>query len=173
MSGQRSAKSRVILMQNTATREQINTLQQRLTDAGFAQRGYLLSGNTDFLTHYKEAGRDIDAPLVFLSAQYQAEPVQRQIITKIAQLSLDMRSDLEILLRLREQATRDVGLENMLLIRGKVAMDAIRLNVKRLHESEMSDLMKERIRMQKTMDLTRLGKFKHLNLRSARAWRST
>jgi len=43
-----------------------------------------------------------------------------------------MRSDLEILLRLREQATRDVGLENMLLIRGKVAMDAIRLNRKTL-----------------------------------------
>ncbi len=154
---QRSAKSRAILMQNTATREQITDLLQSLTDAGLAQRGYLLSEDTLFLARYQQADKNIDAPLAYLRAQYKIEPAQRNLIAKIAQLSLDMRGDLAILLKLREQATRDVWLENMLLMRGKVALDAIRSNVKQLYDNELGDLTKERVRMQKTMDFTRIG----------------
>ncbi len=153
---QRSAKSRAILMQNTATREQITDLLQSLTDAGLAQRGYLLSGNKEFLTRYQRARQNINAPLVYLAAQYQKDPTQKKIITKINQLSLDISGDLEISLRLREQANRDVLLENMLLIRGKVALDEIRANVSQLYDNEFGSLTHERVRMQKTMDATRI-----------------
>ena len=154
---QRSVKSRAVLTQNTATREQINNLLQRLTDAETGQRGYFLTGRLEYLEPYDAAAKDIDASLVFLKAQYQAEPSQRQIVAKIAQLSLDMLADLGILLRLREQKARDVALETMLLNRGRVTMDAIRANAKQLHDNEIGDLMRERNRVLKTMDLTRIG----------------
>ncbi len=154
---QRSAKSRAILVQNTDTRDQITYLMQSLTDAGLAQRGYLLSADPQFLDGYRKAAKDIDAPLAFLKAQYQVNPAQREIVAKITQLSLDMLADFQILLRLNEQSTQDVGLEKMLLARGKNSMDAIRANVKLLHDNEVSGLIHERDRIQRTMDLTRIG----------------
>ena len=82
---QRSAKSRAILMQNTATREQITDLLQSLTDAGLAQRGYLLSGNKEFLTRYQRARQNINGPLVYLAEQYKKDVRQKKIISKINQ----------------------------------------------------------------------------------------
>ena len=154
---QRSAKSRSILVQNTATREQISNVLQRLTDVESGQRGYFATGNEKFLEPNKAAASDVEASLVFLKAQYQAEPAQRQVVAKITQLSLAMLADLDTLLRLREQSLPDVELENRLLNRSKATMDAIRANAKSLYENEKDGLMRERHRVQKTMDLTRIG----------------
>ena len=154
---QRSAKSRGVLVGNTAAREQINNVLQRLTDAESGQRGYFVTGVEAYLEPYNSAANDIDGALKLLKAHYQSEPAQHQIVANIEQLSVDMLADLAILLRLRQQDANDLLLENMLLNRGKGAMDAIRANAKKLRENEFGDLVRERERVQKTMDLTRIG----------------
>ena len=154
---QRSAKSRKVLVDNTAAREQINNVMQRLSDAESGQRGYFLTESEAFLDPYYKAAKEIDTSLSFLKAQYQSKPAQRQIVAKIEQLSSDMLADLAILLRLRQQNAQDALLENILLNRSKSAMDAIRANAKQLRDNEFEDLLHERERVQRTMDLTRIG----------------
>ena len=154
---QRSAKSRKMLVENTAARENINNLVQRLTDAESGQRGYFITGRDEFLVPYNLAAGEINRSLKLLKENYESDPAQRKIVEGIARLSTDMLAELAVLLRSRQNSAPDTRLEQMMLNRGKVAMDSIRADAKTLRDNEMSDLIRERERVQKTMDLTRVG----------------
>lgn len=152
-----SLKSRKMLVENTATRAQISSLIQRLTDAEVAQRGYFLTGQNAYLAPYKMVASDTSATLKFLKQQYQTSAVQSEIVDSIARSSTSMLAVLERLLSMRESSRYNVELERMLHGLAKAAMDDIRSNAEKLSESEMIELLNERIHVQKTMDLTRMG----------------
>ncbi len=152
-----SLKSRKMLVENTATRAQISSLIQRLTDAEVGQRGYFLTGQNEYLEPYKTAASDITATIKFLRLQYQNSAAQSVIVDNIARSSTSMLAVLERLLSMRESSRYNVDLERMLHGLAKAAMDDIRLNAEKLRASEMAELLNERIHVQKTMDLTRMG----------------
>src|SRR4029453_3942814 len=61
-------------------------LSRRVTDAESGQRGYLLTGRTEYLQPYRGAFTDIDAAMKWLRAYYAGNAAHAQALAKLEAL---------------------------------------------------------------------------------------
>ncbi len=109
-----------------AARTAIQTLMRGLTDAETGQRGYLLTGRSDYLKPYVAAQRSVAETIDWLGRYYQAEPATASRVQKAAAAARNKLSELDETIKLhdagkdpawRELVMTDIGREEMELVR--------------------------------------------------------
>jgi len=115
---------------------QVSTVLSRLQDAETGQRGYLLTGEAEFLEPYNEAVARVGGDLDALEKETADNPIQRAAVAKLRSQANQRQEVLRQTLRL---ASRDVsiGAEGLKsLDRGKALMDDIRRTVADMNAEE-------------------------------------
>ncbi len=96
-----------------------------MLDAETAQRGYLLTGRSEYLQPYERALKDIDDAFDLLERYYAGEPQSLALLARLRSQTDAKLSELALTIRLHQQgesATRDITLSDI----GKEQMEGIR-----------------------------------------------
>lgn len=118
--------------QSYRAREEIQTVFSLMQDAETGQRGYIISGNPDFLTPYQTAIGRLDRELPRLRAAYANDPVQSANIAELEGRIGDKLTAIRKALEARDQQGREAGLAMVSTGEGKAAMDRIRVTIDRM-----------------------------------------
>jgi signal transduction histidine kinase len=126
-------------------------LTKGVLDAESGQRGYLLTGQEEYLVPYKAALKDIAAAFAQLDAAYSQEPQSAALLKKLRALTDTKLSELAVTVQMQQEGKRETGKELTLSGIGQEYMDAIRLTgaellaveTRRLQSSqqEVSDIL--------------------------------
>jgi diguanylate cyclase (GGDEF)-like protein/PAS domain S-box-containing protein len=111
-----------------------------LTDAETGQRGFLLTGDTQFLEPYAAANRDIPAKLAHLHDLLGSDPEQLAHLRSVKQIVGDKFEFIETTIEVRR--AQDL-MQALLLVkggRGKQLMDALRVQLERMSKQEAQTL---------------------------------
>lgn len=126
------------LRQETAhshrAREELQTVFSLMQDAETGQRGYIISGDADFLAPYQTATARLNRELPKLRAAYADDPVQRGNIAELEHRIAIKLAAIREALDAHEQRGREAGLAVIATGEGKAAMDRIRATIDRMTE---------------------------------------
>jgi PAS domain S-box-containing protein len=125
-------KNAVDLRQSTEEVERLNRListnerlLSSLKDLETGQRGYLLTGNQEYLAPFRRAALDVPAELAGLQTQMR-EPEQLKRVQELARLIAGKRGEVEASIVIRDRSGPDAALALVKTDRGRITMDAIR-----------------------------------------------
>ena len=127
---QHSAEALAEISQAQRTRADLNRLLQHMLDAETGQRGYLLTGDPQYLEPYVAAVSDIKRNLDSLRQFYRASPPELAILAQLADRVARKLSEMDVTVQLRQRnnedawkfvITTDVGHEHMEAIREQSA----------------------------------------------------
>ena len=119
-------QSRQLATQTLIVREEIEVLLSLLKDAETGQRGFLITGNAEYLTPYESATRAIGPHLDRLRELVGGDSVQRTRATRLQTLIADKLAELEQTVRLRRQRGYVAAARVVVTDAGKRLMDGIR-----------------------------------------------
>src|SRR4051812_45198805 len=107
-------------------RLQLMNLSRRVVDAESGQRGYLLTGRTEYLQPYRDAFADIDEALKWLRAYYARNAAHAQAMAKLETLVQRKLSELDATMRLYDEGKAEAWRAVLLTDIGKEQMQEIR-----------------------------------------------
>lgn len=125
-----STQATTRLEETHATRGTVTKLLQHMLDAETGQRGYLLTGNPQYLDPYNVATTDLNQTLEALRRHYAPYPAE---LAEFGALSINVSrklAEMDLSVRMRKQGnedawkfvlTTDVGMEQMNVIRSQIA----------------------------------------------------
>jgi CHASE3 domain sensor protein len=120
-------QSAALTLESSAIHANVSSVLQALTDMETGQRGYLLTGNSDYLVPYTEGKNRIGTDFASLRAGLANRTEQeRSIESKLESLAASKQSEMERTISLRQQ---DYRLRSFKLVdtnEGKGYMDEIR-----------------------------------------------
>jgi CHASE3 domain sensor protein len=135
----RIQKSAALTQESSTTQGNISAVLQALTDMETGQRGYLLTGNSDYLLPYTDGKNRIGTDLATLRAGLASRTEQeRSIESKLESLAASKQAEMERTIGLRQQ---DYRLRSFKLVdtnEGKGYMDEIRGITSSLSAAESS-----------------------------------
>ena len=111
-----------------------------LKDAETGQRGYLLTGDEQFLEPYATARRDIPALFTHLKALTQSDSNQTSHLAKVETLMREKYAFMDSTIEARRQGDVDRGLQLVRLGRGKQLMDSMRAEFAEMSKRETQTL---------------------------------
>ena len=135
----------------------IQTLLRRLIDAETGQRGYLLTGRTEYLEPYGQSVKDVDASLAKLTSYYAQDPEAKQLVDDITSRSHEKLSEVRTTIQLYDAGRHDAWRELLLTDIGREKMESIRLLTNQLLAVESQRVTSDRQAMFNTLKLNRLG----------------
>jgi signal transduction histidine kinase len=138
-------------------RLQLMNLSRRVTDAESGQRGYLLTGRTEYLQPYRGAFTDIDEALKWLRAYYANNPAHAQAMAKLEMLVQRKLSELDATMRLYDEGKAEAWRAVLLTDIGKEQMQEIRGLSERLLAEEGRKEAAGRSDVDRTLLLNRIG----------------
>src|SRR6185369_5650711 len=109
--------------------EYLEELFSTLKDAETGQRGYLITGTTNYLEPYYSASGRVGQELGLLKRLTQDNPQQQQRLAEIEHLTRAKLEELEQTIRLRRDASFDAAREVVATGQGKALMDQLRHRV--------------------------------------------
>jgi methyl-accepting chemotaxis protein len=122
-----------------ATRLRLQAVREAralMLDAETGQRGYLLTGEEEYLEPYEQAVRELNKDMDTLQQRMAYDPEQQQQVAQLEVLTRAKLREMEETIRLR----RDKGLEAALALvrtdQGKKSMDQIRRSLRELLAAE-------------------------------------
>ena len=126
------------LMLRSQVRLQIGQTLQRITDAESGQRGYLLTDRTDYLTPYRNAGRDVQRGITTLQTLYQqlGEPDSQAALALLGNDLAAKLSELDEVVSLHQAGRRGPAHELLLTGIGRDQMDQIRQQAEQMLVAE-------------------------------------
>jgi len=139
-------------------RQALQRLQQQISDAESGQRGYLLTGQPEFLEPYRLAVRSVGVTQREILDYYAKDrPERAQLARDLADLVNAKMSELEVTVRLhnegREGAWRGVVATGV----GKEQMDRIRSICQNLIDEELKGVQAKREGIYRVLLVNRLG----------------
>ena len=141
-----------LTLESSAIQAEVSTVEKDLTDMETSQRGYLLTGNSDYLQPYADAkGRiasDLGAVRIGLSNRTQRE---QSLESQLESLATSKQGEIERTISLRQQGYRRRSFRLVDTDEGKGYMDEIRRIVDSLSSSESSNFA--RLDREKTIAL--------------------
>ena len=136
---------------------QIQTLLRRLIDAETGQRGYLLTGRSEYLAPYEESLKDVSATLRYLSAYYSTDAKMAALMKEISQRSLEKLSEVGTSIQLYDAGRHEAWRSLMLTDIGREKMDLIRKLADSLLTNESARVGDARNELSATLRLSRIG----------------
>ena len=101
-------------------------LTKGVLDAESGQRGYLLTGQEEYLTPYEDALKSIAAAFAQLDQAYSQEPHSADLLKKLHALTETKLSELAITVQMQKEGRRQTGKDFALSGIGQEYMNAIR-----------------------------------------------
>jgi signal transduction histidine kinase len=138
-------------------RSHIQGLERSMLNAETGQRGYLLSGDSEYRKPYDDALLEIGTSLKFLVQHYRADAEASQVLTTLSKLIETKVSELALTVRLYDEGKRTATADIMKSGIGKEQMDAIRKLSAALLEHESRNVEAGRNDIYQTLRLSRLG----------------
>ncbi|RZT97760.1 CHASE3 domain-containing protein [Rivibacter subsaxonicus] len=145
------------LVELISARPKVQRMLLSITDAETGQRGYLLTGRTEYLEPFRNAAESLPETLEWLRAHYARRPELRPAMAKLEELVADKMSEVSDTVRLydegRHEAWRAVLQTNI----GQERMDAIRAQVEQLLADEAKAGELARRQVHDSLLISRLG----------------
>ncbi|MBX3739663.1 MAG: response regulator [Akkermansiaceae bacterium] len=107
-----------------------------MKDAETGQRGYLITGNEDYLRPYFNAQTGVEAELVRLRKVTAGSPVHRDLLPKVEVLISAKFTELEETIKLRRERGFESALAVVATDRGRRVMDGLRDNLALMKQEE-------------------------------------
>jgi signal transduction histidine kinase len=153
----RSTAATLEIEESTKTLAVLTKLQGQILDAETGQRGYLLSGNEQYLAPYTNAAIEINKSLDTLHDLVVNVPKQSAIYELMVRHISRKLADLELTVRMRKDGNQDAWKYVLSTDIGQLQMDSIRK-----HISVLSDISEEKVilaksQIQKTLVISRIG----------------
>jgi signal transduction histidine kinase len=152
-----STRSMRELGTNGTARLQLMNLSRRVVDAESGQRGYLLTGRTEYLQPYRGAFADIDGALKWLRAYYAQDPAHVQAMDQLETVVQRKMSELDATMRLYDEGKTDAWRAVLLTDIGKEQMQEIRSLSQQLLEAESRKEAAGRSAVDHTLLINRIG----------------
>jgi len=140
-----------------AARSNIQGLERSILNAETGQRGYLLSGDSEYRKPYDDALLEIGASLEFLVQYYRNDPQASEVLAKLSALISTKVSELALTVRLYDEGKRKATEEIMRSGIGKEQMDAIRALSAELLARESRSVASGRSDIYQTLMFSRIG----------------
>ena len=141
----------------SAVRSTIQVLAQSILDAETGQRGYLLTGRTEYREPYDRALAKIDESFRVLDRYYARDPKPQEVLAKLHKLAETRLSELALTIRLLEEGRGKAGTEIVLSGIGKEQMDALRQLSSELLELETGNVARSQNDIFRTLLVSRIG----------------
>ena len=140
-----------------AARINIQRLQRSVVDAESSQRGYLLTGRTEYLQPYREALAATKDSFHSLEAHYGDEAKPVDLLRRLHSLTDTKLAELALTIRLQQEGRKEASQELVLSDIGKEKMAAIRAAGADLLEYELRQVTAGREDVYRTLLLSRIG----------------
>ncbi|MBD2448655.1 response regulator [Nostoc sp. FACHB-152] len=128
------------------TQEKINnleTLLSQIKDAETGQRGYILTGQEDYLKHYQAAIKNVDRQLKKLRSLTFTQLTQRQHLNTLKPLVVAKLSQTQQTIDLRQNQGLEASLQLIQTNKGQNLMDNIRKIIHEMESEERQRLQQE------------------------------
>lgn len=122
--------------------ENLQTLATQLDDAETGQRGFLITGQADYLEPYNKSVSQIHQTIQELDRLAASRPQLHQELTRLEPLVAQKLSELQETINLREQKGFQVAQAVVLTNKGKQIMDQIRVVVGQIATREQDTLVR-------------------------------
>lgn len=132
-------------------------LTKAVLDAESGQRGYLLTGQEEYLVPYTAALKSLDTAFAQLDAAYGREPRSTELLKKLHVLTDTKLSELAIPVKMQKEGRRQTGREFTLSGIGQEYMDAIRATGAELLQVETQHLRSSQNELSDILLFSRLG----------------
>lgn len=140
-----------------AARIAIQRLTVSVVDAETGQRGYLITGQNEYLLPYSTALKEIDIAFDMLNAHYKDETQAQGMVDLLRNLTESKLSELAITVRLQDEGKTEASKDIILSGMGREKMDAIRVQAAMLLDYESNKVAQGRSRIYRTLMISRLG----------------
>jgi len=135
----------------------VETLFTTLLNAETGQRGYLLTGDKEYLEPLMEARTEFPKLQMKLTMAFASRPDQKKQVDELATITLNMFIGLEAILALADQGKREEALKLIGSNNAKQLMDSARQKVARLSQDMLSDLNSARKSSERDLVVSRMG----------------
>ena len=136
-------------------RQAINTVLRRLLDAETAQRGYLLTGRSEYLGPGQEATADIAEALAKLERHYGDQPRLLGTVHDLRKRVDEKQSELSATLRMYNDGQNQNWRDLLMTDIGREKMEAVRVATESLMAAEDPNVQAERAGIYRTLSLSR------------------
>ncbi|MFT3666259.1 CHASE3 domain-containing protein [Piscinibacter sp.] len=137
-------------------RTSMQLLHRLMLDAETGQRGYLLTGNADYLAPYRAANEEIAATLAKLRAHFRGTP-QAGAMQELEHLVLQKSSELQEVLALYDRGQHAAWRELMVTGIGREQMERIRTLSEQLLAHETAAAARGRAGVYRALLMNRVG----------------
>jgi signal transduction histidine kinase len=132
-------------------------LLDAIVEAEGAQRGFLLTGNPEYLRPYQDAAGRLELQIHVLEAQYRSSAAQQpnlvELLNTLAAKLSELQTTIDVFVQGREAAARDLVAAGI----GREQMEAIRAAADKLIITETASIDAERTEIRRTLGLNRIG----------------
>jgi CHASE3 domain sensor protein len=123
------------------TLEALDTVMSTLKDAETGQRGFLLTGNENYLVHYERAIRELPADFMALTKATSVSPQFRDRLDQMERLSKAKMEELGQVIALKRAGNADAAIALVRSDRGKVLMDGLRVIAAQIFAEERAEAL--------------------------------
>lgn len=145
------------LTELSSARLRVQRLLLSMTDAETAQRGYLLTGRTEYLEPYRNATESLPANLKWLRAHADRRGSLADAVARLEEGVAEKLSELSTTIRLTDDGRTDAARELLMSNIGKERMDAIRASAEQILFDEAQRSVRARERVAEALLLNRIG----------------
>jgi signal transduction histidine kinase len=145
------------LEQRATARTTIQNLLRRVIDAESAQRGYLLTGRTEYRQPYEGATAEVDQALAWLATYYREDPPMKAALADLTARTKEKMSDISTTIRLFDEGRTDAWQAILLTDIGREKMESIRHASERILKVETERVAHDREGLFFTLRLSRIG----------------
>jgi signal transduction histidine kinase len=143
--------------ESTKTLAVLNKLQGQIVDAETGQRGYLLTGNAQYLAPYTNSTIDINKSLDTLHALVVHIPEQSNIYDLMARHISRKLAELELTVRMRKDGNQDAWKYVVSTDIGQFQMNEIRKHISELTDISEAKVILAKSQIHKTLVISRIG----------------
>jgi len=118
-------------------------LEKSLVDAETGQRGFIITGEDEFLEPYNQTEQNLDDDFDQLSDEISDNPEQLERLAKLEELAQEKLAELQQTINLKKAGQDEIVLNIVLSSQGKQIMDNIRIKLAEMIAVE-SDLLSQR-----------------------------
>jgi signal transduction histidine kinase len=153
----RSTAATLQIEDSTKTLAVLNKLQAQIVDVETRQRGYLLSGNEQYLAPYTSSTTDINKSLDILHDLVIRLPEQSAIYELMVRHISRKLAELELTVRMRKDGNQDAWKYVVATDIGQLQMDSIRQYVLELTNISEAKVVLAKSQIQTTLVISRIG----------------
>ena len=145
------------LGERATARTRLNELVKSLLDAETGQRGYLLTGRSEYLRPYNQALVDARRAVQWLVPHYSSDPKTASVMNEVSRESEAKLSELATTIELRDKGVENGWRELMLTDIRREKMERVRTLGERLIDYEAEQVSVGRKGVYQTLMLNRIG----------------